>query len=191
MRKTKLESLPQKDSIVHMDTKHISPTSSMTITTKGNTARIIQATKYYYMGKEGNDGYHIMWGVDPKNDLKHAFKSTTGVPIDNKLENKATKYKEDKFNPKAFVWLSDMRYEEKNGSIGWTYKVRTEPVEIKEELSAIVNDSVDLDGEFIPLNTRLEDADYEKNGIRIYWKKEESPYMADEITLENGHVVEM
>lgn len=83
-----------------------------------------------------------------------------------------------------------MRYEEKNGSIGWTYKARTEPVEIKEELSALVNDSVDLGDEFIPLNTRLEDADYEKNESLIYWEKEESPYTADEITLENGHVVE-
>ena len=123
--------------------------------------------------KKGKAGYLIVWGTTQKVDLKHAFKTNIGVPIDNKLKNKAPKHKKDKLNPEVFVWLSDMRYMKKNGTIGWTYKARTEAVEIDDiELSAIVADSVDLGDRYIPLNTRLESADYEKNESRIYWKKE-------------------
>lgn len=82
-----------------------------------------------------------------------------------------------------------MRYEEKKDGIGWTYKARTTAAEIKEERRAVENDGVDLGDRYIPLNIRLDSADYEKDESLIDWKKEESPYTADEVTLDNGHGV--
>lgn len=83
-----------------------------------------------------------------------------------------------------------MRYEEKKDGIGGGLaKARTTAAEIKEERRAVENDGVDLGDRYIPLNIRLDSADYEKNESLIDWKKEESPYTADEVALDNGHGV--
>ena len=123
----------------------------------------------YYKGKKG---YLITWGTAQNLDLKHEMKSFISFPPPKArlLKVRASQHGKDKFEPVCYAWLSDMRYVKKNSTIGWTYTERTEPVEHKHELSAIVQTIVDLGDEFIPLNTRLESQTWEKNISTISWE---------------------
>ena len=148
---------------------------------------------YMYSGHDdyvkGKRGYVIWIGSAKRVDLKHEFRSTIGVPIDNKLKNEAQlpKYKKDKFKPKVFAYLSDMTYT----STGWKYKNRTRPKEVKKELSAIVAESVDLGNDYLPFLTRLESEDYEDNESLIYWTIVETSHTPDgPVELDNGHELE-
>lgn len=153
-------------------------------TTKRNTALITQSMM---ITKKSKAGYLIVWGTAQKVDLKHAFKTNIGVPIDNKLKNKAPKYNKDKFEPIVYAYLSDMTYT----ANGWTYRNRTRPVKHEEELNDIIADSVDLGDDYLPFLTQMEDENYEKNESLIFWKKEESSWTPDEnITLDNGQELE-
>ena len=137
--------------------------------------------------RRGKRGYVIVYGTAKRIDLKHEFRSTIGVPIDNKLKNRAPKYQKDKFKPKVFAYLSDMTYT----STGWKYKNRTRPKEVKKELSAIVADSVDLGDDYLPFLTRLESEDYEDNESLIYWTIVETSHTPDgPVELDNGHELE-
>ena len=76
----------------------------------------------YYKGKKG---YIITWGTANKHDLTHQFCSDVDENSrDSALADAAEKEKLDKFKPKAYAYLSDMRYK----SDGWNYKRRTKPV---------------------------------------------------------------
>ena len=76
----------------------------------------------YYKGKKG---YIITWGTANKHDLTHQFCSDVDENSrDSALADAAKKEKLDKFKPKAYAYLSDMRYK----SDGWNYKRRTKPV---------------------------------------------------------------
>ena len=120
--------------------------------------------------KKGKKGYLIVWGTAQKLDLKHEMRSSILPPIDKELKNSASQHGKDKFTPICRVWLEDMRYEKKNGTIGWTYTERTKPVKVTRELSAIVNSSVDVGDEYILLNTKFRYETWKKNFSTISWE---------------------
>ena len=134
---------------------------------QGDTGAFWPEHEDYYKGKKG---CLISWGTAQKLDLKHEMKSSILPPIDKELKNSASQHGKDKFTPIYKVWLEDMRYEKKNGTIGWTYTERTTFVEVKRELSAIVSSSVDVGDEYIPLNTRWKSETYEDNYSTISWE---------------------
>ena len=85
---------------------------------------------------------------------------------DDELAKSAVERKLDRFDPEVNVWLRDMRYEEKDDVIGWTYTKRTEPELITENLSCIADERKEV--EFIPLNTRLESYSYQFNESTLF-----------------------
>ncbi len=140
--------------------------------------------KYY----KGKPGYLITWGMAGKHDVSHQFCSDVDEDSrDSALASAAVKEKLDKFEPKAYAYLSDMRYE---SSRNWTYTARTEPEEHKKKLSAIVDECKDV--EFVPLNTRLDDFDYKNNKSTLFWKKGvTNAQPGDEVRLSSGKVIEL
>lgn len=81
--------------------------------------------------------------------------------------------RKDTYDPIAIVKVSDMTYGRKSdGTMGWTYTRRspTKWHRVTRTLSAVENDAEELkDKEYIPLNTRLEDTDYQYNRSIVYW----------------------
>lgn len=119
------------------------PMSSITLTTKENQAHITLITRITTKAKADL----IVWGSAPKNDLTHEFQSFINTPKDELIAAKATEVDKDKFNSKAHVWPSDMRYEDAggDGSPSWNYTARTKAVMHTAELSAIVTETKELD----------------------------------------------
>ena len=138
----------------------------------------------YYKGKKG---YIITWGTANKHDLTHQFCSDVDENSrDSALADAAKKEKLDKFKPKAYAYLSDMRYK----SDGWNYKRRTKPVVHQKKLSAIVDECKDVN--FIPLNTRLDSFDYKFNKSTLFWKEGvTNAQPGDKVKLSSGKVIEL
>ena len=137
---------------------------------QGEGGKYYPGHEYYRKGKKG---YVITYGDAIKNYLSHEFYSAVhrGKDEDLAAEAKLDKYKKDKFNPYCFVTVSDMTYT----ANGWKYERRapSERHRVTRKLSAVENDAETLnDKEYIPQNTRHEEAEYFYNNCIVYWKTE-------------------
>ena len=76
---------------------------------QGDPGRYYSEHDGYYKGKPG---YIITWGQAEKHDVSHQFCSDVDEDSrDDALASAAVKEKLHKFEPKAYAYLSDMRYE--------------------------------------------------------------------------------
>ena len=151
---------------------------------QGETGAYYPEHEYY---KKGQKRYLIVWGKTQKNDLPHEFRSSA-TGNDQDLANKAKMQNLGTYKPTDYVWLSDMHYEKKDGSIGWTYTRRTEELKVSADLRSRENDSAEV--ELIPLNTRYESDYYKFNKSTLPWKlAQQTIQSGQKVKLATGEVI--